>query len=269
MGFSPSDTQKLEFIREIAPYAQSAYKTLGKVLPSICIGMACVESGFGYGTDGSRLMYKHNAILGQKVGLGKTALKYWGGKFWTAKTSEEYQVGVHSVINAAFRGYDNLEQCIFNYYELLNTPLYSKVKGGANYATQMSQIKACGYMTSSTEVNSVKNVIQKYGLTRYDIEVGAIAASQDDSRQEYEIKRVYTLDSDLYIRDEPDGQKLKHTCITNDAKMHSHFDEFGNAILNKGTRVTCLAITELTRSTWMLIPSGWICAKSGGQIYVR
>ena len=122
MAYKPTNQQKLEFIAEIAPFAQKAYKTLGKVLPSVCIGMACIESGFGYGTDGSRLMYKHNAVLGQKVGTGRTATKYWSKKFFTAKTNEEYTVGVLTVLNAAaFRSYDSLEQCIFNYYELLNT----------------------------------------------------------------------------------------------------------------------------------------------------
>ncbi len=66
-----TEQQRLNFIHEIAPYAQEAYKTLGKVLPSVCIGMACIESGYG----GSSLMYNHHAVLGQKVGSGKTATK--------------------------------------------------------------------------------------------------------------------------------------------------------------------------------------------------
>ncbi len=159
-----TQTQINNFINEIAPYAQEAYRTLGKVLPSVCIGMACVESGYGT----SKLMYNHHAVLGQKVGTGKTATKYWGGKFFTSTTKEEYTVGVHTTIRDAFRAYDDLRQCVFNYYELLNTSLYARVKAGADYRTQMAQIKQCGYMTSSTEVNSVINTIQKYNLTRFD-----------------------------------------------------------------------------------------------------
>ena len=37
--------QQKEFIAQIAPCAQYAYKVLGKVKPSVCIGMACIESG--------------------------------------------------------------------------------------------------------------------------------------------------------------------------------------------------------------------------------
>lgn len=155
--------QVKKFIAEFAPCAQYAYKTLGKVLPSVCIGMACVESA--YGTAGS---VKHHSYLGQKVGTGKTATKYWDKTFFTSKTQEEYTVGQHTVIKAAFRSYRDMQQCALNYYELLNTGLYARVKANADYKTQMAQIKTCGYMTSSTEVNSVIRIIEKYNLTQYD-----------------------------------------------------------------------------------------------------
>lgn len=158
-----TQAQVLSFIRNIAPYAQSAYKTLGKVKPSVCIGMACVESA--YGTAGS---CKHNSFFGQKVGSGKTATKFWTGTFFKSKTKEEYTIGVHTVITDAFRSYPTMEMGVFNFYELLNTKLYARVTADADYKTQMAQIKACGYMTSSTEVNSVIKIIEKYDLTQYD-----------------------------------------------------------------------------------------------------
>lgn len=159
-----TESQRIAFIQEIAPCAQEGYRKLGKVLPSVCIGMACVESAYGT----SSIMRKHNAYFGQKVGTGKTATKYWGGKFFTSKTKEEYTIGTHTVITSAFRAYDSMQQCVYNFYELLNTSLYKKVQAGVPYQTQMQQIKACGYMTSSTEVNSVITLIQKYNLTGYD-----------------------------------------------------------------------------------------------------
>ena len=158
-----SSAQAKAFIKEIAPCAQKAYKELGKVLPSVCIAMACVECA--YGTAGS---VKHHSYLGHKVGKGTTALKYWGGKFFNAKTSEEYQVGVHTIIRDNFRAFDSMEQCVFNFYELLNTALYKRVLPDVDYATQMKQIKECGYMTSSPEVNTVISIIKKYELTKYD-----------------------------------------------------------------------------------------------------
>lgn len=158
-----SEQQIKAFIEQIAPCAQHAYKTLGKVLPSVAAGMACVECGFG--TAGS---VKHHSYLGHKVGSGKTATRYWGGSFFLANTQEEYTIGQHTTIKAAFRAYDSMQQCVMNFYELLNTGLYKGVQKGASPAMQMMQIKACGYMTSSTEVSSVLKIIEKYNLTQYD-----------------------------------------------------------------------------------------------------
>lgn len=162
-----SATQIATFIEQIAPCAQHAYKVLGKVKPSVCIGMACIECG--YGTAGST---KYHSYLGHKVGTGKTALKYWPGTFKTWKTQEEYKIGEHTTIVDAFRTYESMQQCVLNFYELLNTGLYSRVKADADYITQMHQIKACSYMTSSKEVNAVLSVIQKYNLTKYDYNSG-------------------------------------------------------------------------------------------------
>lgn len=173
--------QALEFIDMLAPIAQKAFKNIGKILPSICIAMAIVESNCGQ----SSIMKKNNALLGQKVGTGKTAKKYWSGKFFVSRTKEEYTVGTNTIIKSAFRAYDSVEQCVFNYYELLNTSLYKKVASNVDYKTQMQQIKDCGYMTSSTEVNSVISIIEKYNLTIYD--------TKNDSEKEINSATVYTV----------------------------------------------------------------------------
>lgn len=182
-----TQTQILDFIAKIAPCAQFAYKAVGKILPSVCIGMACVESAYGT----SKIMASHNAFLGQKVGSGKTATRYWSGAFYTSKTKEEYTVGTHTVITDAFRAYDSMQQCVLNYYELLNTHLYAGVWRGVSYKTQMQQIKQCGYMTSSTEVNSVIKVIEKYNLTQYDVlPLSDLDAVANEAREQLGLKAV-------------------------------------------------------------------------------
>ena len=177
--------QALEFIDMLAPIAQKAFNNIGKILPSICIAMAIVESNCGQ----SSIMKKNNALLGQKVGTGKTAKKYWSGKFFVSRTKEEYIVGTHTIIKSAFRAYDSVEQCVFNYYELLNTSLYKKVSSNVDYKTQMQQIKDCGYMTSSTEVNSVISIIEKYNLTIYDTKND----SENSIEKEINSATVYTV----------------------------------------------------------------------------
>lgn len=177
--------QALEFIDMLAPIAQKAFNNIGKILPSICIAMAIVESNCGQ----SSIMKKNNALLGQKVGTGKTAKKYWSGKFFVSRTKEEYTVGTHTIIKSAFRAYDSVEQCVFNYYELLNTSLYKKVVSNVDYKTQIQQIKDCGYMTSSTEVNSVISIIEKYNLTIYDTKND----SENSIEKEINSATIYTV----------------------------------------------------------------------------
>lgn len=169
--------QIVDFIAKIAPCARHAYQEVGKVLPSVCIGMACVESG--YGTAGS---CRHNSFFGLKVGSGKTATKYWDGAFFKAKTMEEYRVGEHTVITDAFRAYTSMQQAVLNFYELLNTSRYAPVKAGHTYQMQMTEIKQCGYMTSSTEVASVIKIIQTHDLTQYDRPTDTSNAAGDEPR---------------------------------------------------------------------------------------
>lgn len=158
-----TEAQRRQFIKDMGQCARSSFARIGKVLPSVAVAMACVECA--YGTAGS---CKYHSYFGFKVGTGKTATQYWGGKYFTSKTGEEYTVGQHTTITAAFRTYDSMQQSCDNFYELLNTGLYKSVQHGSDYKTQMQQIKACGYMTSSTEVNTVIKIIEKYGLTDLD-----------------------------------------------------------------------------------------------------
>jgi peptidoglycan hydrolase-like protein with peptidoglycan-binding domain len=100
----------------------------------------------------------------------------------------------------------------------------------------MQQIKNCGYMTSSTEVNSVIQIILKYKLTQYDnVERPAIGnpyqeptknvrlnTRGNDARWlQYELNRVggYKL-----IVDGVAGQ-LTITCLRNFQKTHGLVDD--------------------------------------------
>lgn len=107
------------------------------------------------------------------------------------------------------------------------------------------------------------------GLTkRRQTEHDLFVKGYNDQTATYGIGNVYTLQSNMYVRSEPNGSKLKYDALTIDAKKHAHFDTEGHAILDKGTRVTCKALTSLNGQIWMKIPSGWICAK-GEKVYVK
>lgn len=123
--------------------------------------------------------------------------------------------------------------------------------------------EADGYATSSTYVNTLCATVKKYELEKYD--TGNLVVQ---AQEPYLVGKTYTTTSDLNIREQPFGSKMKFECITQNAKEHSFFDDYGNAILKKGTRVTCKAISKQTNSIWILIPSGWICARNSKNIYI-
>lgn len=168
-------SQKKSFINMIAPIAQKAYKQFGKPLPSVCIAMAATECNWGLAGS-----CKYNSYMGHKVGSGRTATKYWSGNYFNARTKEvvNQSTGQTVTIKDNFRAYDSVEQCIFNFYELLNTSLYKRVLAGSSYTEQMQQIKVCAYMTSITEVNTCLSIIKQNNLTQYDSAVTGDTASE-------------------------------------------------------------------------------------------
>ncbi len=254
-------TQQKDFISKIAPIAQKAYKQFGKPLPSVCIAMAAVECKWGLAGS-----CKYNSYLGHKVGTGKTATKYWGGDYFNSKTQEvvNQATGQLVTIKDNFRAYSNVEQCIFNFYELLNTSLYKRVLSGSNCEEQMKQIKACGYMTSVTEVNTCLSIIKQHNLTQYD---GEMAAGRVEAP--YVVGRNYTLQSNMYIRESPGGKKKPFLKLTTNAKSHAKQDTAGDGILLKGTVVTCKGLEAKDGAVWMQIPSGFVCAVSSiGNKYI-
>lgn len=83
----------------------------------------------------------------------------------------------------------------------------------------------------------------------------------------YQVGKVYTLQSNMYVRQTPGGEKIKFDSFTQDAKRHGHFDNEGNGILNSGTRVTCKEVVNKDKQIWIHIPSGWVCAV-GEKTYI-
>ena len=105
---------KQEFLDLIVPLAQIEAERrkmagTGFVLPSICIGQAVLETGWG----GSALMTKANAFFGIK------ATSSWDGKVFSSKTQECYDNVNYTTITAAFRAYDTPADSVRDYYDLI------------------------------------------------------------------------------------------------------------------------------------------------------
>lgn len=155
---------KQEFLQLIVPIAQAEAKRrkdagTGFVLPSVCIGQAALETGWG----GSSLMTKANAFFGIK------ATASWGGKVFSSKTQECYDNVNYTTITAAFRAYDTPADSVKDYYDLITgSTRYAAAVNATDARTAITAIKEGGYATSPTYVTNVMAVIDSNNLAQYD-----------------------------------------------------------------------------------------------------
>lgn len=146
------------FINKIAPLIQAESKKRGYKVASPIIAQACCESAFGT----SSLGYKYHNYFGMKCGSS------WSGKSVNLKTKEEYSVGQLTTIRDNFRVYDSMEEGVVGYFNFISTKRYANLKEAVTPRQYLEMIKADGYATSSTYVATNMNLVDKYGLTRFD-----------------------------------------------------------------------------------------------------
>ena len=244
--------EQLKFIDEIGTAARKYYDKY-QILPSLVIAMAVKESAWG----NSQLASVHHNYFGMKW------TTICGTKYVEYNTKEyDKTAGKYITVKAKFRSFDTIEEGIKGFYDFISGyKRYANLKGETNPITACQKIQVDGWATSPTYATSLYNdYIVKYNLTRFD---------GSGTPEEFVKGVVYKTDSDLYIRHTPMGVKKKMYEITVNAKINSFSDSQGNAILRKGTRVTCLDVAYDGKSVWLLIPSGYICAVSStGKRYV-
>lgn len=157
-------TQINDFIETLASLAQAEYRRrkvagLNWVLPSVCIGQAAQETGWGT----SAMMVKANAYFGIK------ATSSWTGKVYSSSTKECYDGLNFTTETALFRAYDSLADSVADYYSLIcDTSLYKAARNIADANEAVMAIKKCGYATDPAYASSVQNIIKQYNLTQYD-----------------------------------------------------------------------------------------------------
>lgn len=162
-----TQAQVKKFINMVAPIAQEKAKGREKwSLPSVCIAQCCCESAYGT----SLKMMKANAILGIKVGKSKVHFgKAWKDKAYSTRTKECYDGKTYVNITDMFRAYDNINDAIEDYYDMLAS--CSRYKGCINQTDPkicITAIKNGGYATSPTYINTIMGIIKKYNLATYD-----------------------------------------------------------------------------------------------------
>lgn len=152
-----------EFIDQIAGYVKKYAAIFGICVHSPIIAQAILESGWGE----SKLAANYHNYYGLKCGTK------WTGKSVNMNTQEEYEPGVLTMIADNFRVFDSMEDGVKGYFEFIQLARYQNLKGITDPQKYLETIKADGYASRSTYVQSNMDVIEQYNLTQYDGESGS------------------------------------------------------------------------------------------------
>lgn len=145
------------FVEQVAEAAKKYY-TGYRILPSLTIAQAILESGWGK----SRLAIECHNYFGMKW------IKGCGCKYKEYNTGEQKQDGTRYVVKARFRSYDTMADGIKGYYEFLQYPRYKNLRGVKDYRVACKQIRSDGWATSLTYTEKLISLIETYGLDKYD-----------------------------------------------------------------------------------------------------
>lgn len=143
------------FIDMIKPGALKLWDKF-KILPSVAIGQAILESGWG----GSSLAIKYHNLFGIKGSYqGNSAMM----NTWEVYDGKRYD------IKDGFRVYPDWETSILDYGVFLTVnKRYSKAIGLTDYKKQIRAIHNAGYATDPQYANKVIAIIEKHKLDQYD-----------------------------------------------------------------------------------------------------
>lgn len=156
MGYTSA--QATDFINRIGPLMVSEGKKRGYAIISTAIAQAIIEGACGT----SSLAKKYHNHFGLKCGSS------WKGASVNMKTKEEYKVGTLTTIKDNFRAYASDQEGVKGYYDFISTKRYSNLKTALTYKQYAEMLKADGYATSSSYINTLCKTVEKYNLTRFD-----------------------------------------------------------------------------------------------------
>lgn len=174
-----------DVIKKIGSLFTADMKKSG-ILASVSLAQFILESGYGK----SELAQKANNCFGMKKSLSGNN---WSGSVWdgksiyTKKTQEDDGTGKHYTITADFRKYPDIEKSIADHSAYLlgakngSKLRYAGLKGCTDYRKAVKIIKARGYATSTTYVEKLCSIIEKWNLMKYDVKPSSSSKKSVDT----------------------------------------------------------------------------------------
>lgn len=135
----------------------------GKILPSVTIAQACLESGWGK----SELAKNACNLFGIK------AKDDWKGDKYLVKTAEYDKNNKKFYIDAYFREYRNWQESLVDHAKFFHNPEWRKenykgVIGETDYKKACKALQSAGYATSQSYASQLIGLIEMYHLDKYD-----------------------------------------------------------------------------------------------------
>jgi flagellum-specific peptidoglycan hydrolase FlgJ len=156
-------SEKMAFISRVAPFAKNEW-TSHKILPSLTIAQACLESGYGF----TWLSVNGQNFFAIKAGVS------WTGATIIMPTKEYNADGSFYIEQATFRRYTGFEASLQDHTNLLLRARYSNIIGVTDYKVATVNIYKDGYATDPNYPKLLQTIIEKYNLTQYDVQAGAV-----------------------------------------------------------------------------------------------
>lgn len=163
-------------------------------------------------------------------------------------------------------------------------PCWSKGKvgngsDGAGHVASVEQINADGSIVISNSAWKGTRFYLKTLKPPYNLGSGytfqgfiynpAVPATATTATPSLTVGKTYTLQANMKVRTGAgtNYRWKKRSELTADGRKHAQNQTY--AVLNKGTKVTVLQIIGSGSDIWIRIPSGYVCAKQGGSVYIK
>ena len=141
------NSKKDDFINGIMPYVLASKKQhLNKILPSVIIAQAALESGWNLT---AKTLF---GIKGDGVSLVTT----------------EYIDGVKRIVTDSFVVYKDIAEAVEGYFNLLDSERYTNVRNADTYSEQSLELYNCGYATDPNYSEKILNIIEINRLYEVD-----------------------------------------------------------------------------------------------------
>lgn len=192
---------------------------------------------------------------------------------------------LYQVFGKPFKAYGNAKDWINNYPRGYFNKLSNTIKLQAgdvlvynkNYGNGFGHVAMIDHNGRYFEQNGLKKLavghrdyIKKgYTCVLRPTHQNKLFANSQKSTYSFKVGKVYTTQVDLKVRAEAGTNqrwKLKSELSVDGQKNATNSK---NAVLKKGTKVTCKAIRAIGKDTWIQIPSGWIAGNYNGKLYLK